>query len=247
MNAAANLNISQTAVSARIRVLEEQLDRPMFIRNKAGARLTPPESSFSVLQRAWCKYGRRREPRSLCPGARGHGDDRCGAQSVGSTLEALAFVDAPRMPQRGHSNLDRQIRAADGTRAGRSLDAAVLYGAPNRPGTLAELFREKLVLVRTTARPAAVRTGRPRLASIGGGICRQLRAAFRAVPSPVVAISYGPLLSDYILAVGGSGYFSAGLRSALSCGRQSRARSQTVRNLPTPLISFPQLRQIGLC
>lgn len=52
VNAAANLNISQTAVSARIRVLEEQLDRPMFVRNKAGARLTPPESSFSVLQRA---------------------------------------------------------------------------------------------------------------------------------------------------------------------------------------------------
>lgn len=52
VNAAANLNISQTAVSARIRVLEEQLDRPMFVRNKAGARLTPAGEQFSVLQRA---------------------------------------------------------------------------------------------------------------------------------------------------------------------------------------------------
>src|SRR5262249_12626507 len=41
VNAAASLNLTQTAVSARIRVLEEQLQRPVFIRNKAGARLTP--------------------------------------------------------------------------------------------------------------------------------------------------------------------------------------------------------------
>ncbi|HCL63822.1 MAG TPA: LysR family transcriptional regulator, partial [Rhizobium sp.] len=41
VGAAEALNISQTAVSARIRVLEEQLERPVFVRNKAGARLTP--------------------------------------------------------------------------------------------------------------------------------------------------------------------------------------------------------------
>ena len=38
VRAAENLNLTQTAVSARIRVLEDQLDRPVFIRNKAGAR-----------------------------------------------------------------------------------------------------------------------------------------------------------------------------------------------------------------
>ena len=41
VNAAANLNLTQTAVSARIRVLEEQLDRKVFIRNKAGALSKP--------------------------------------------------------------------------------------------------------------------------------------------------------------------------------------------------------------
>ena len=41
VGAAANLNLTQTAVSARIRMLEQQLDRTVFIRNKAGARLTP--------------------------------------------------------------------------------------------------------------------------------------------------------------------------------------------------------------
>ena len=46
MRAAGNLNITQTAVSARIRGLEQQLDRKVFIRNKAGARLTPAGDQF---------------------------------------------------------------------------------------------------------------------------------------------------------------------------------------------------------
>src|SRR3546814_6389219 len=46
VNAAANLNLTQTAVSARIRVLEDQLDCPVFVRNKAGARLTPAGEQF---------------------------------------------------------------------------------------------------------------------------------------------------------------------------------------------------------
>ena len=46
VRAARNLNVTQTAVSARIRVLEDQLDRPLFIRNKAGARLTAAGEQF---------------------------------------------------------------------------------------------------------------------------------------------------------------------------------------------------------
>ena len=46
VSAATNLNLTQTAVSARIRVLEEQLDRKVFVRNKAGARLTPAGDQF---------------------------------------------------------------------------------------------------------------------------------------------------------------------------------------------------------
>src|SRR5919107_2807177 len=46
VGAAANLHLTQTAVSARIRVLENQLDRPLFVRNKAGARLTPAGDQF---------------------------------------------------------------------------------------------------------------------------------------------------------------------------------------------------------
>ena len=46
VRAATNLNITQTTISARVRVLEEQLDRQLFIRNKAGAKLTPAGDQF---------------------------------------------------------------------------------------------------------------------------------------------------------------------------------------------------------
>ena len=46
IRAASNLNITQTAVSARIRVLEERLDRALFVRNRAGAKLTPAGHQF---------------------------------------------------------------------------------------------------------------------------------------------------------------------------------------------------------
>ena len=46
VRAAEQLNVSQTAVSARVRTLEEQLGRPLFVRNKNGASLTPAGEQF---------------------------------------------------------------------------------------------------------------------------------------------------------------------------------------------------------
>ena len=46
VRAAERLNLSQTAVSARVRSLEEQLRRPLFVRNKTGASLTPAGEQF---------------------------------------------------------------------------------------------------------------------------------------------------------------------------------------------------------
>jgi len=46
MRAAERLNVGQTTVSARIRALETQLGRPLFVRNKSGATLTPAGEQF---------------------------------------------------------------------------------------------------------------------------------------------------------------------------------------------------------
>ena len=44
IKAADRLHVAQTTVSARVRLLEQQLGRPLFVRNKAGASLTPSVS-----------------------------------------------------------------------------------------------------------------------------------------------------------------------------------------------------------
>jgi DNA-binding transcriptional LysR family regulator len=91
-----------------------------------------------------------------------------------------------------------------------SLDVAVLYAAPRRPGMIAELlFEEKLVLVRTTDREL----GPDDYVHVdwGDAFTANEHAAFPELANPIVSISYGPLALDYILAVGGSGYFRMGI------------------------------------
>jgi len=46
IKAAERLNVAQTTVSARVRLLEQQLGRPLFVRNKAGATLTSAGEQF---------------------------------------------------------------------------------------------------------------------------------------------------------------------------------------------------------
>ena len=46
IRASERLNVAQTTVSARIRLLEQQLGRPLFVRKKSGASLTPAGEQF---------------------------------------------------------------------------------------------------------------------------------------------------------------------------------------------------------
>src|ERR1700710_126321 len=69
IGAAERLNLTQTAISARIRTLEDELGRRLFVRNKAGARLTPAGERFqrdaAILVQAW---ERARQRVALPPG-----------------------------------------------------------------------------------------------------------------------------------------------------------------------------------
>ena len=47
-HSAERLNVSQSTVSSRIRVLEEQLGTPLFTRGRSGARLTPSGERFQA-------------------------------------------------------------------------------------------------------------------------------------------------------------------------------------------------------
>ena len=222
VNAAANLNLTQTAVSARIRVLEQQLDRKVFIRNKAGAKLTPAGDQFfrfaTSLVQIW---NRARRSVALAPG-------RETVVTIGAELSQwnplmrnwLLWMrkECPEIAIDAH--IDSADRLMEQVQEG-ALDAAILYAAPARPGVVAELlFEEKLVLVRTTPVDQPLGPDDHVHVDWGEDFAASYHAAFPDAGTGVVSISYGPLALDYVLAHGGSGYFRmAAVRPNLDEGR----------------------------
>ena len=209
VNAATNLNLTQTAVSARIRVLEEQLDRKVFIRNKAGARLTPAGDQFlrfaTSLVQIW---NRAQRSVALAPG-------RETMVTIGAELSQwnplmrhwLLWMrrECPEIAISAH--IDSAERLMEQVQEG-SLDAAVLYAAPVRTGIVAELlFEERLVLVKTTAADRPLGAEDHVHVDWGEEFAASYHAAFPNAGPGVVSISYGPLALDYVLAQGGRGYF----------------------------------------
>lgn len=220
--AAGNLNLTQTAVSARIRVLEQQLDRQLFVRNKAGARLTAAGQQFhrfaTTLVQVWADAQRAV---ALPPG-------RDQAVTIGAELSLwspllkhwLLWMRRESPSVAISTRIDSAERLIEQVQDG-SLDVAILYGSPRRPGLITELlFEERLVLVRTTPLANVLEPADMVDVYWGDDFAASYRAAFPDSAKPVISISYGPLALEYILAVGGSGYFREGfVRTYLDEGR----------------------------
>jgi len=221
VRAAENLHITQTAVSARIRVLEQQLDRKVFIRNKAGARLTPAGDQFfrfaTSLVQIW---DRARRTVALAPG-------RERVVTIGAELSQwnplmrhwLLWMrrECPEIAVSAYIDTADSLMAQVQEGA---LDVAILYAAPARSGVVAELlFEEKLVLARTTPADQPLSADDHVHVDWGEEFAVNYHAAFPDADPGVVSISYGPLALDYVLAKGGSGYFRmAAIRPHLDDG-----------------------------
>jgi DNA-binding transcriptional LysR family regulator len=222
VGAAANLNLTQTAISARIRGLETQLERLLFVRNKAGAKLTPAGEQFlrfaTTMVQVW---DRARQAVALPPG-------RDTVVTVGAELSLwspllrhwLIWMRRECPDIAVCTVIDTPERLTERVQEG-SLDVAVIYAAPRLPGIVAELlFEEKLVLARTTPVVGALAPEDHVHVDWGPGFSESYQAAYPDMPNAVVSIDYGPLALDYILATGGSGYFRDGfIRSYLEEGR----------------------------
>lgn len=207
--AAANLHVTQTAVAARIRTLEAELERPLFVRNKAGARLTPAGAHFvrfaSTMVQVW---ERARYAVALPPG-------RESVVTLGAELALWSPLlrhwllwmrrKCPELAARvqigAEADLMEQVQNG-------ALDIAVIYAAPRRPGVVCELlFAEELVKVRTTRRKRKLSVEDYAHVEWGEDFTASFGAAFPDQPKAVLSTNHGPLALEYILSVGGSGYF----------------------------------------
>jgi DNA-binding transcriptional LysR family regulator len=222
--AADRLNLTQTAVSARIRTLEDQIGRRLFVRNRAGARLTSAGERFrhhaATLVQVW---ERARRQVALPPG-------RANLVSVGGELSLWSPLmadwllwmrrECPEIALR--AEVDTPSRLLDRVQEG-SLDLAVLYSPAPRPELVLELIAEEKLVMVTTAEDGRLRPEDYVHVDWGFPFAVSHEAAFPGLANAAVSISLGPLALSYVLMVGGAGYFRSGaVRPHLASGRLHR-------------------------
>jgi DNA-binding transcriptional LysR family regulator len=209
VRAAANLNITQTAVSARVRVLEEQLDRQLFVRNKAGARLTQAGDQFLRYATSLVQLWERARHDVAMPVGRENVVTVGGEHSLWNPLlrNWLVWMKNECADVAIRTQIDVTERLLDQVQEG-IMDLAVVYAPPSRTGIVEELLLDE-ILVAVSTNPGADENWWEDYVFVDWG--PEFRAnhhtAFPDAPSPALSVNHGPLALDYILTVGGSGYF----------------------------------------
>jgi DNA-binding transcriptional LysR family regulator len=208
IKAAERLHVAQTTVSARVRLLEQQLGRPVFVRNKAGASLTPAGEQFLRFAPTFVQLWQRARQQVAVP--EGHR----AVLTVGSEVSLwqpllLDWVRAmrrshPEIALRVHVDVPQDLIAHVATGL---VDIAIMYAPQHRPGLEIDLLmEEKLVLATTDLK--AHRAGDPRYVHVEWGPDFSLHHAVSFPDSvPSVVANLGPLALNYVLLEGGSGYF----------------------------------------
>ncbi len=208
--AAEQLNVTQSTVSARIKSLEERLDRPLFTRGRNGVTLTGAGHQFHryavAAVRAW---EQARQEIALPEGFR----TSFGLGAQVSLWERLVIGWIAWMRHRAADVALRleadyspsQMRhLADGL-----LDIGVMYAPRNAPGLVIEtLLEEELVLVADAPRDMNPGWVDDYVFVDWGDEFRAEHAkAFPEMRATSVSVGLGALGLQYILAHGGSGYF----------------------------------------
>jgi len=222
VRAARNLNVTQTAVSARIRVLEDQLDRPLFIRNKAGARLTGAGEKFLRYATTLVQVWERAHLEVAMPSGRENVLAMGAEYSLWNPLirDWLIWMrnECMDVAIRAHIGLADELveQVQDGV-----VDLAVVYAPPQRPGVVSELLLdEKLVAVSTEPDRSQLIGDDYVYVDWGRDFGTNHHAVFADAPSPVLSVDHGPLAIEYMLAVGGAAYLRMGAaRPYLESGR----------------------------
>ncbi|MFJ2330949.1 LysR family transcriptional regulator [Pseudomonas helleri] len=232
--AAEKLHITQTAVTARVQKLESLLGAGLFVRNRAGAKLTPDGEAFVVyanqLMQTW-EAARRDVPRpeglhkmlhiggevSLCNPL---------ILSWAKTLRAHLTQHALRIQIRDGEFLLRQIEMG-------LLDAALVYQPEYWPGMQVEqLLEEKLIQIRRPALPEPYV-----YVDWGEDFRRQHDAALPDKARAPISFNLGPVALHFILENGGSGYFRTRVvKSYLDSGALERVPKAPEFSYPTYLV-----------
>ncbi len=201
--AAERMHVTQTAITARIQKLESHLGSTLFVRNRAGARLTADGEAFvtyaNQIQQTW-EAAQRDLP--LPDGY--HNVLHIGGEVSLCNPLMLRWVSAIRQGIDGYAVRAQVAECASLLRQVEMgvMDAALVYQPTYWAGVQVEqVLEEKLILVRA-ANPEPY---------VFIDWSDSFRAQHdRALPDKArapVSFNLGPLALQYILEHGGSGYF----------------------------------------
>ena len=208
--AAQSLHLTQTAISRRIRSLEDYMGCQLIIRNKSGATLTPSGRRFlryavNLVQ----TMERARHDIGFAPAYDG-------VLTVGGRfglwdglllrwLEKIS-IEQPNMQIRAESGIEEGLmqNLIDGR-----LDIGIMYTPQHRPTLKVDwLLDEELILVST--QKIALGLANPNTyvhVNWGPEFLSQLTASLPELSSPRLTVGIGWLGLQHILNMGGSGYF----------------------------------------
>lgn len=242
--AAERLHVTQTAITARVKNLESQLDAKLFVRNRAGARLTANGEAFvlhaSQMVQTWDSAKRNLPLPEGCRNRLHIG----GEVSLCNPL-MLSWVRVLREQIPSHAvraevsdsqTLLRQLELG-------LLDAALVFQPLYAPGLqIEQLLEEKLILVRSTSRPEPYV-----YIDWGQAFRRQHDAALPDQAKAALSFNLGPLALQYILENGGSGYFrSRVVQSYLDSGALERVAQAPEFSYPIYLVYSRERDQSAL-
>lgn len=209
VRAARRLHVTQAGVSARLQALEALLDQQLFVRDKAGARLTAAGRAFlpyaTQLTQVWeqAKLKVSAQPGQEAVLSIG------GEFSLWSAM-LLNWLVALRTTRRFvalRTQVDVVGSLLDQVQSG-ALDIAVLYSPHRRPGLDVSLvLEEELVAVSTTPKQQRLAVDDYVYVDWGPDFRAQHDAAFPELRGANTFIALGPLALRYVLTIGGTGYF----------------------------------------
>lgn len=238
LEAARQLHVTQSTVSARIYRLEEELGARLFIRNRAGASLTPAGRRFlAYAKRLVLTADQARDEVGLPPRYRA-------SLHVGGRI-ALWEDFLPRwVGWMRHRATDVAIRCEIGFEEDLmrrliegTMDLALLYTPTHSPGLVVEqLFDETLVLVST--RPEDIGPGEDYIyIEWGPGFYAQHAQSYPELERPPQIANIGWLGIQLALANGGSCFLPMRMAAPfIAAGRLYRVPGSPEYTLPAYLV-----------
>ncbi len=213
LEAADRVYVSQSAVSLRVKRLEEELGQKLFNRSKAGIELTPAGKQFERFARSLLKVWEDAKYQIAVP------EGYTELLSIGCQYSLWPRLGGRWLQLLEKNELNTAFRAEIGMpdRLMRlmiqgSTDVAIMYTPHMRPGLMAEeLLKEDLILVATDPEYSADLDHRYVFMDWGPEFAAAHAIHFPMFDMARTSLSLGPLALNFIIDQKRAGYFPARL------------------------------------